>query len=115
MKRFFQLISCAALMALSTATFAQTVDAKKDKATDLTDKITRTCELSPEQAGSVKSLAVNYFAELDVLAQDKATYKEKKAEVEKKYEAKLKELMTAEQITKLEEMKASQKAKEEKK
>lgn len=114
MKRFFQLISCAALMALSTASFAQTADAKKDKATELTSKITLACELTPEQAGSVKSLAVNYFAELDAIAQDKSTFRTKKVEVEKKYEAKLKELMTADQIVKFDEMRAaSQKTKEE--
>jgi hypothetical protein len=115
MKRFFQLISCVAFVALSTSSFAQTDETKKDKATELVAKITRTCELTPEQSGTLKSLAVNYFAELDALAQDKSTYKEKKAALDRNYDTKLKEIMTAEQYAKMQEMREEQKTKTERK
>jgi len=105
MKRFFQLISCAALMALATTSFGQDANAKMSRASDLTSMLTRALNLSPEQSSSIKSMAVNYYAEIDVIAANTETFEEKKKELDKNYDLKLKEILTKEQIEKFEEMK----------
>lgn len=115
MKRFFQLITCVALMAAANTSFAQTADAKADRPSEMTAKYTRALKLSPEQTGSIKSLAVNYYAELDVLAADKSTYEAKKIELDNAYEVKVKAVLNAEQITQYDELKTKQKAKTERK
>lgn len=111
MKRFFQLITCVALMAAANTSFAQTADAKADRPSEMTAKYSRALKLSPEQTGSIKSIAVNYFADLDVLAADKATYEAKKVELDAAYEVKVKAILTPEQITEYDALKADRKAK----
>lgn len=110
MKRFFQLITCVALMAFASSSYAQTVDAKADRASEMTAKITRSLKLTPDQTGSIKSLAVNYFAELDVLAADQTTYEAKKLTLDSSYEEKVKAILTSEQLTHYDELQAKQKA-----
>jgi hypothetical protein len=115
MKRFLQLISCVALMAVANTSFAQTADAKADRPSEMTAKYSKALKLTPDQTGSIKSLAVNYYAELDVLAADKATFEAKKIELDNAYEVKVKAILNAEQITQYDELKAKQKAKAERK
>ncbi len=115
MKRFLQLISCVALMAAANTSFAQTADAKVDRPSEMTAKFTKALKLTPEQTGSIKSLAVNYFAELDVLAADKETYEAKKIILDSSYDEKVMAVLNAEQITQFNEIKAKQKAKTERK
>ena len=115
MKRLLQLISCVALMTLANTSFAQTTDTKVDRPTEMTTKLTKALKLTPEQTGSIKSLAVNYFAELDVLAADKENYEAKKLSLDSKYDEKVIAVLNAEQLTQYNEIKAKQKAKAERK
>jgi hypothetical protein len=105
MKRFFQLISCVALMAFATTSFAQTgVNAKMERASDLTTSFTTALNLSQEQANTFKTMAVNFYNEIDVLSKDTETFEMKKKELENSYLLKLKEILSKEQIEKLEQM-----------
>ena len=115
MKRFLQLISCVALMAAANSSFAQTADAKADRPSEMTAKYTKALKLTPDQTGSIKSLAVNYYAELDVLAANKETYEAKKLNLDSIYDEKVIAVLNAEQITQYNEIKAKQKAKAERK
>jgi opacity protein-like surface antigen len=114
MKNLFKLFALVAVMAISSASFAQVAQTTdkvgKDKASELTAKLSRKLTLTADQTATIKKMATDYFTSLEQLNKEDASYAEKKKRVEGDYINKMKEVLTAEQYTKFEEFVNEQKA-----
>ncbi len=98
MNRIFKLFTCAAFIAVSSLAVAQTQDGvtagKKDKATEITNTLTRRLTLTEEQRPKVQQMASEYVRQLDQLRADEKTFNDKKKILDANYQAKVKELLT---------------------
>lgn len=88
----------------------------EDKAAHRTERLTKELALTPDQASKVKALLIQQDEQVQALKTkhannaDKAVLKQELQTTHEQNEAALKQVLTAEQITKYEELKAQKKA-----
>lgn len=113
MNRFIKIFSLTAFIAVASVATAQDGNVKpgKDQATEITNKIDRRVQLSEEQRTQVLTLAADYTKQVEVLKKDKATFADKKKELDGTYTNKMRAILSTEQFAKFEEMVNESKAK----
>lgn len=102
--RIFTLVAFVTTSFIASAqeTTGSNAREKKDPAFELTNQIDRKLTLTAEQRPIVMEYAADYLNQIEILKKDKATYEEKRKELDGKYIVKMKEILTPEQDEKYE-------------